>query len=104
MEITPEELKSALDSGKQVMIVDVREPAEHAICRLINAKLIPLRDLAKRTPDLNQKDLIVLYCHHGIRSAQAVLWLQRNGFKNVKNLQGGIDAWATTVDPSMKRY
>ncbi len=104
MEITPEELKSILDGGTQVLIVDVREPAEHVICHLAGAKLIPLRDFPKRISELNPKDFIVLYCHHGIRSAQVTLWLTRNGFKNVKNLQGGIDAWAETIDPLMKRY
>ncbi len=104
MEIAPEELKLILDSGRQVMIIDVREPAEHKICHLTGAKLIPLRDLPKRTTELNPKDFIVLYCHHGIRSAQATSWLKRNGFENVKNLRGGIDAWAEVIDPTMKRY
>lgn len=104
MEITLEELKSVLNSGRQVIIIDVREPAEHEICHLTNAKLIPLGDLPKRITELNPKDFIVLYCHHGTRSAQATLWLTRNGFKNVKNLQGGIDAWAEVIDPTMKRY
>ena len=104
MEITPEELKSALDSGRRVVIIDVREPAEHAICHLTGANLIPLRDLPKRTVELNPKDFTVLYCHHGIRSAQATSWLKQNGFENAKNLRGGIDAWAEVIDPAMKRY
>ncbi len=104
MEITPEELKSVLDNGKQVVVIDIREPVEHTICHLKEAKLIPMKEFPNRIHELNPKDFIVLYCHHGIRSAQVVLWLERNGFKNAKTLEGGIDAWAETVDPSMKRY
>ena len=104
MKITPEELKSILETGKQVVIIDVREPAEYAICHLRESKLIPMRELPNRTKELDSNNFLVLYCHHGIRSLQATSWLKRNGFKNVKSLEGGIDAWAKTIDPTMKCY
>src|SRR3989338_8530910 len=104
MEITPEELKTKLDCGEKIILVDVRDQAEHAICHLKDARLIPLKELPNRTMDLNAEDCIILYCHHGMRSAQAALWLKRKGFSRVKSLQGGIDAWAETIDPLMKRY
>ena len=104
IEITPEELKTKLDRGEKMVLIDVREPDEHAICRINEAKPIPIKNLPSYIDKLNPKDFIVFYCHHGIRSAQAALWFERNGFKNVKSLAGGIDAWAETIDPSMERY
>ncbi|OGW85021.1 MAG: rhodanese [Omnitrophica bacterium RIFCSPHIGHO2_02_FULL_46_11] len=104
MEITPQELKTKLDHGDKITVIDVRQPNEHAICRLKEAKLISLPELPNRLGELNPEDSIVLYCHHGMRSMQAALWLQQKGFKNVKSLMGGIDAWAEEIDPSMGRY
>ena len=104
MEITPEELKLKLDREEKLTIVDVREPSEYTICHLKEARHIPLGELGRRTGELDPNKLIVLYCHHGMRSAQATLWLRRNGFKYVMNLEGGIDAWAERIDNSMARY
>lgn len=104
MEMTPEELKSRLDCGEKITMIDVREPAEYEICRLKEAKLIPMGELEKRLDEFEPKNLTVLYCHHGMRSAQAALWLRRNGLDHVWNLQGGIDAWAERIDPCMARY
>ena len=104
MEITPEELKVRLDRGEKITVIDVREPVEYDICHLKEARLIPMRELPDCIGELNPKDLIIFYCHTGIRSMQAALWFSQNGFTNVKNLEGGIDAWAETIDPSMERY
>ena len=103
-EITVEELKSKLSRSEKITIIDVREPAEHATCHLKEARLIPLSEFEDRLDELNPADSIVLYCHHGMRSAQAASWLRDNGFKDVSSLRGGIDAWAERIDPSMERY
>ena len=78
VEITVEELKSKLGRSEKVTIIDVREPAEHAICHLKEAKLIPLSEFEDRLDELSPDDCIVLYCHHGMRSAQAASWLRGN--------------------------
>ena len=104
MEITPEELQSKLKQGEKITVIDVRGPEEYSICHLKEALLIPMTQLKHHIHELNPNDLIVLYCHHGIRSAQATLWFQKMGFENTKNLEGGIDAWAERIDPLMERY
>ena len=103
-EITPEGLQLRLKRGEKITLIDVREPDEYAICHLKEAQLIPLAQLRNHIRELNPNDSIVLYCHHGTRSAQATLWLQKMGFKDAKNLGGGIDAWAESIDPLMERY
>ncbi len=103
-EILPEELKTKLDRGEKITIIDVREPDEYEICCLEKATLIPLRQIPNRLEELNPDEFMVLYCHHGARSAQAVLWLNQNGFNHVVSLRGGIDEWAHRIDQEMERY
>ena len=103
LEMSPEELKKKLDK-KEVVLIDVREPFEHDICHIEGAKLIPLGDLMNRIDELNPEENIVLHCHHGGRSMRALQMLQAKGFQKLKNLTGGIDAWAERVDPSTARY
>ena len=105
MKITPAELKARLDQGEKVRVVDVREPDEWAIARLPGAELIPLGQFQQRAvSELSPDETLVLYCHHGMRSARAQDYLKSQGYANVLNLVGGIDAWALQVDPAMKRY
>ena len=101
--ITAEELKAALDRGEKPLIVDVREPHEAAISNL-GGTLIPLGDLPKRVHELDQSREIVVHCKMGGRSARAVEFLRQAGFTRVKNLVGGIDAWAERIDRSMPKY
>jgi hydroxyacylglutathione hydrolase len=103
LQITVEELKARLDRGEQPFILDVRERAEYDICNL-GGYLIPLRQLPKRISELDPNKEIVVHCQTGIRSQTAVELLYEAGFKNVKNLVGGIEAWAKRIDPSMPRY
>jgi adenylyltransferase/sulfurtransferase len=103
-EIGPEELKSKIDRGERVVLLDVREPHEYEICRLEGAKLIPLGQLPERVNQLSLTDEIVAYCHVGSRSGRAVEFMRGLGFGRVRNLQGGIDAWAERIDPSLPRY
>ena len=104
LEITPEELKARLDRGDDMTIIDVREPHEYQICRLPSTILIPLGQVASRLGELNPENEIVVHCKMGSRSAKAVDLMRKAGFKRVRNLKGGIDLWAQTVDPSVPRY
>jgi len=82
----------------------VREPFEYEIARIDGAKLIPLAEIAERAEELQREQPIVVHCHSGTRSAQAVRLLQQRGFSNVYNLEGGIDAWSDQIDPSVPKY
>jgi sulfur-carrier protein adenylyltransferase/sulfurtransferase len=103
LEITVEELKRRLDQKSDIYILDVREPHEYEIVN-IGGHLIPLNDLARRVNELDSSREIVVHCATGIRSAKAVRFLTDVGFKKVKNLVGGIDAWAEKIDPTLLRY
>ena len=103
-EITPQELKARLDRNDRPVLVDVRDDWETKLCRLPNALHIPMEELEFRTEELNAEDDIVVYCHHGVRSAAVADYLRRLGFTRVRNLSGGLDAWAQAVEPSMRRY
>src|ERR1700730_15370961 len=100
----PGEVKAKMDRGDLFVLIDVREPHEYQICRIPNAKLIPLRDLPKRVNELNSADEIVAHCKSGVRSAKAVDFLKQAGFRKVRNLKGGILAWSDKVDPSVPKY
>ena len=102
-EIQPEELKTKLDAGEDIFILDVREPHEYQICNL-NGYLIPLGELPQRAHELDSSREIVAHCRSGVRSAKAVTFLQQAGFRKVKNLAGGILAWSDKVDPSVPKY
>ncbi len=102
-EIQPEELKRRFDRGDDVFLLDVREPHEYQICHL-SGHLIPVGDLPQRVHELDSSREIVAYCKSGVRSAKAVEFLRSIGFRRVRNLTGGIDAWAERIDQSMPRY
>ena len=102
-EMTPRELKSRLDRGDDLFILDVREPQEYQICNL-NGRLIPLGQLARRVSELDASREIVVYCRSGKRSADAVEFLQKAGFRKIWNLKGGILAWSDEVDPAVPKY
>lgn len=103
-DVTVLALKALIDGGEKVILLDVREPHEHELCHLERAKLLPLGQLPARMGELDKREEIVVYCHVGVRSTQAVSLLRRAGFSNVRNLQGGIDAWAREIDRQMPRY
>ena len=103
-EITAPELKARLDRNDRPLLLDVRQEWETRLCRLENAVHIPIEEIELRTEELNPDDEIVVYCHQGVRSAAVADYLRQLGFKNVKNLAGGLDHWARTVDPAMRRY
>jgi adenylyltransferase/sulfurtransferase len=102
-EIGPRELKARLDRGDDLIILDVREPHEYQICNL-GGRLIPLGDLPGRVSELDSSREIVAHCRSGKRSAEAVEFLRKAGFRKVLNLKGGILAWSDEVDPSVPKY
>lgn len=103
-EISVDELARRRQAGEAVAILDVREPWELEICRLPDSMAIPLSSLPGRLDVLPREDMLVVLCHHGMRSERAALWLRANGFGNAVNLAGGIDAWARVIDPAMRTY
>jgi molybdopterin/thiamine biosynthesis adenylyltransferase/rhodanese-related sulfurtransferase len=102
-EITPRDLKSRLDRGDDLFILDVREPHEYQICNL-GGQLIPLGELSRRVNELDSSREIVAHCRSGKRSAEAVEFLRSAGFRKVLNLKGGILAWSDEVDASVPKY
>ena len=102
--ITVKELKARLDKGDQLVLLDVREPWENALAKLDNSVLIPLGTLPQSLSKLDKNAEIIAYCHHGMRSGDATGFLLQQGFSNVKNLIGGIDAWSLQKDGSGPRY
>lgn len=86
------------------LLLDVREPWEYDIVHLPGSHLCPLARLPEHAETLDPQAEIVLICHHGIRSRQAGLWLEHQGFSRLINLEGGIDAWAREVDPTLPVY
>jgi len=102
-DITPRELKARLDRGDDIYVLDVREPHEYQICN-IGGHLIPLGDLPNRVSELDSSREIVAHCRSGKRSAEAVEFLRKSGFRKLLNLKGGILAWSDEVDPSLPKY
>lgn len=103
-EVTPSELAQRVARGDALDIIDVREHYEWQIARIPGARLIPLGTLHQALSSLDPRREIVVYCHHGIRSAHAAEQLRAAGFMRVWNLAGGIDRWAHDVDASVPRY
>ena len=103
-DITAGELEARLQNGNPVHLLDVREPHELEISRIEGAKLIPLGQLATRLSELDSADEMVVFCKSGTRSARALELMVTAGFRKVKNLKGGINAWAREVDPSLPIY
>jgi rhodanese-related sulfurtransferase len=104
-QIQPTDLKGMLDAGAPVVLLDVRQPEEHAFCHLPGSTLIPLGELMARVGEIDPGEaLVVVYCHHGVRSLSGAAILAQAGHANVASLAGGIDRWSLTVDPDVPRY
>jgi adenylyltransferase/sulfurtransferase len=104
VEMTPREMKERIAAGWTPWLLDVREPWEYAIAQLPGATLIPLGALARNAGEVPRDADVVVYCHHGMRSARAVSMLRLAGWDRVHNLSGGIDRWSIEADPSVPRY
>ena len=102
--ITPSQLSERLRNDEPPLVVDVREPEEYELARVVGARLLPLSLFNDWAPALDPGRETVFMCHHGMRSAQVCAWLSRQGFGKIHNLAGGIDRWSTEVDPAVPRY
>ena len=104
MEISVAALKSRIDGGNPPILIDVRWPQEWEINRLPGAVLVPLDRVAEIVEEYEPEKEIVLYCHHGIRSLNAAMFLRSQGFTQTRSLAGGIDLWSERIDPEVPRY
>lgn len=105
-EISPADAKQKIEAGEAVLI-DVREEAEYQIAHIDGAELIPMNTVPQRVQYLEglaDEKLVVIHCHHGMRSLNVVNWLRQQGVENCYSLEGGIELWSAQVDASVPRY
>lgn len=104
-ELTTDECRAYLEQASvPPLLLDVREPWEYKLVHLENSRLIPMREIPQSLDALDPAQEIIVICHHGIRSRQVALFLEHQGFENVVNLRGGLDAWARDTDPQLATY
>lgn len=103
-EISASEAAKLRETDSEVSFLDVREDSELAICRIEGALHIPMGEIPERADSLPKDRTLIVFCHHGMRSANVQQYLEAKGFKNLVNLAGGIHAWTLEVDPEMARY
>jgi rhodanese-related sulfurtransferase len=106
LEVNCQTVKSKLDAGGNLLLIDCREQDEYATAHIAGATLLPMSELAQRVAELepHKNDEIVIHCHHGGRSLRVTNWLRQQGFANVSSMAGGIDEWSQVIDPSVPRY
>jgi len=105
IEITPQELQLRLsNTDRTPFLLDVREPAEFEICHITDSVLIPMSKVSESVEDLPRQQPIVVICHHGMRSYMVGAFLEQQGFEDIFNLEGGINAWAQAIDSNMPTY
>ena len=106
-ELSPGEVKTRLDTGAAILLLDVREPGEYALTRIDGCELMPMNTVPERLlhiESLAEDRLLVVYCHHGVRSLNVVHWLRGQGVENCVSMSGGIEDWSLSVDPTVARY
>lgn len=104
LEVSIEETARQLASPTPPLLIDVREPSEHATCCISGAKLIPMASLPERLAEIPQGVPVLIHCHHGGRSMKVTQFLRAKGYTMVSNVQGGIEAWSLKIDPKVRRY
>ena len=106
LEITCCETETQLSTDSPPLLLDCRESEEYALVAIEGSQLLPMSEIASRVGEIaaHQQKPVVVYCHHGGRSAQVATWLRGQGFTQVQSMAGGIDAWATEIEPGMARY
>ena len=107
LETTAGDVKRRLDAGEALQLIDVREPFEHQIARIEKSELIPMNTVPAALQQIERKSddgVLIVFCHHGMRSLSVVNWLREQGVTNCQSMSGGIDRWSTEVDPSVPRY
>lgn len=105
-EISPRATADRLRDDPEAVLIDCREPEEHAIARVEGALLVPMRDIPARLPELGEfaERPVMVLCHHGRRSLHVTVFLREQGFEDVRSVAGGIDLWSRAVDPTVPRY
>lgn len=105
-QLTVQQLQEKLQAEPESRprLLDVREPWEFQLARIDGSELIPMQQIPHSVDALDRSHPTVVICHHGTRSLQVVAFLERQGFENLHNLQGGVDAWARHVDPRVPIY
>ena len=105
-QLSVQELQALMEGAPTARphLLDVREPWEFELARIEGSNLIPMQTIPNQVEQLDRTHPTVVICHHGTRSLQVVAFLERLGFENLHNLQGGIDAWARQVDPRLRLY
>jgi rhodanese-related sulfurtransferase len=104
MQISAKEVNQRLARGDKLLLVDVREQWEYELSKIPGAKLIPLGTLPANLNTLLDADEVICYCHHGMRSLDAAVWLRQQGVESAKSMAGGIERWSVEVDPHVPRY
>jgi rhodanese-related sulfurtransferase len=106
LEIDVQAMAALRAGGESFLLLDCREPEEHATARIPGAVLMPMADIPQRLEILeaHRDGRIVVHCHHGVRSLHVTRWLRARGFASAQSLAGGIDAWAVAIDPTTPRY
>lgn len=106
LEISCQSVKEMLDRGDDFLLLDCREADEHATAKIDAARLLPMSEIQQRVTELDadRQRRIVVHCHHGGRSFRVAKWLRQNGFSGAQSMSGGIDEWATNIDPQVPRY
>lgn len=104
MQIDAPALSRLMARDDRVTVLDIREPWERDLCAIDGSAFVPMDQLPSRLLELPKDQIVAVVCHHGMRSFHTTLWLRNNGFPRAVNLAGGIDAWAMTVQPEMRRY
>jgi rhodanese-related sulfurtransferase len=104
LQITAKEVSERVTRGDQLLLVDVREPWEYDLCKIPGAKLIPLGTLPANLNVLLDADEVICYCHHGMRSLDAAVWLRQQGVESAKSMAGGIERWSAEIDSTVPRY
>ena len=106
-EIAPVEVKRRVDSGEPTFLLDVREPVAHAIAQIAGAQLVPMGTVPVMLQQIEaaaDDALVVVFCHHGVRSLNVVNWLREQGVESCQSMAGGIDRWSNEIDPTIARY
>lgn len=106
LEIDVRSVRTMLDAGEDMLLLDCREEQEYAVAKITEAQLLPMSQLVARSGELDehQSRRVVVHCHHGGRSLQVAQWLRQKGFPHAQSMAGGIDVWSQEIDTSVPRY
>ena len=107
LEVTAKDVKLRIDAGEPLLLIDVREPFEHQIAHIETSELIPMNSVPSALQTIEGKadnGVLIVFCHHGMRSLSVVNWLRQQGVEACQSMSGGIDRWSVDVDPAVPRY